>query len=266
MQGGELRNRYEGQWLNDLPHGLGRHNYANKDTYNGEWKAGVRHGVGILHFLDGGVYEGDWFNNKKHGFGVFDYPNGDHFEGMWVEDKKEGEGVHFYFDKKKRTHTKRYDGEWVDDVPKCGFYTEMPPDAFVPASHQPDPLPRVEVIAPDEIIKQRLTEVREERAHIRAKRVPIDEHFTEAELDALQVAFSRVDVEQRGEISLAELSQAFNQVGMEPAEEDIEGVLVHLHKTSDPATTFSFAEFSQAADFLSPLEEEENESAEDQEG
>ena len=25
----------------------------------------------------------------------------------------------------------RYDGEWVDNVPKCGFYSEMPPDPMV---------------------------------------------------------------------------------------------------------------------------------------
>ena len=39
----------------------------------------------------------------------------------------------------------RYDGEWVADSPKCGYYTEMPPDPLVPASMLPDPLPRIEV-------------------------------------------------------------------------------------------------------------------------
>jgi len=253
---GQLRKRYAGQWLNDVPHGRGVYFYPNGDNHNGEWKNGVRHGVGVMQYADGGVYEGDYFNNKRHGFGVFDYPNGDHFEGMWVDDVKEGEGVHFYFDTVKKAHTKRYDGEWVNDSPKCGFYTEMPPDEFVPAAQNPDPLPRVEVVKPAEILANRLLEIRDERAHVRAKRIPIDEHFTPEELEALQVAFSRIDVAESGQIPLSDLPQAFSQVGMEPTLEDLEQVLVHLNKENKPDTTFSFAEFSQAADFLSPLEPE----------
>jgi len=254
---GKLVKRYEGHWVEDQPHGRGIHYYPNGDNYNGEWKAGARHGVGIQQYADGGMYEGAWFNNRRHGFGVFDYPSGDHFEGMWIEDKKEGEGVHFYFDAAKKTHTKRYDGEWVDDAPKCGYYTEMPPDEFVPASYLPDPLPVTEVKESEKIIAQRLREIRESRALVRAKRVPVDEHFTPEELEALQVAFSRVDTSDRGAISLADLTQAFSQVGMEPTAEEIEQVLAHLGKSGAPETMFSFAEFSQAADFLSPLEAEE---------
>ena len=120
--GKQLRKQYAGQWLNDVMHGRGVYHYPNNgDSYNGEWKHGVRHGVGIMTYKAGGVYEGEWFNDRRHGFGVLDYASGDHFEGLWVEDKKEGEGVHFYFHKEKATHTRRYDGEWVDDVPKCGY-------------------------------------------------------------------------------------------------------------------------------------------------
>jgi len=260
---GELRKRYSGMWLNDLPHGRGVQYYACGDVYNGEWKSGVRHGVGILQCADRGMYEGGWFNNRKHGFGVFDYASGDHFEGMWVEDKKEGEGVHFYFDATKKCHTKRYDGEWVDDSPKCGYYTEMPPDDLVPASMLPEPLPVVEVIDPEDIMEQRLLQIRDERAHVRAQRVPIDEHFTPEELQALQVAFSRVDVTDSGSIPVSELPQAFQQVGMELSEEELQQVLVHLNKSDSPTTTFSFAEFSQAADFLSPLDGVDEEVAEE---
>ena len=179
---GGLRKQYAGQWQDDLQHGRGVFHYTNGDNYNGEWKGGVRHGVGIMTYITGDVYEGEWFNDQRHGFGVLDLVKGDHFEGMWVEDKKEGEGVHFYFNKEKATHTRRYDaewprthhayhahtlrthrvyhahtlhmpstcpayaythhahtmhapsrydGEWVDNVPKCGFYSEMPPDPMV---------------------------------------------------------------------------------------------------------------------------------------
>ena len=254
---GELRKQYAGQWLDDARHGRGVFNYKNGDSYNGEWKNGVRHGVGILTLAgEGGVYEGEWFNDKRHGFGVFDYVNGDHFEGAWVEGLKEGEGVHFYFNQAKATHTRRYDGEWVDNVPKCGFYSEMPPDPMVPASEVPDSLPAGKLRDSHGVIAARLAEIREERKHHRATRVPLDEHFTAEELEALQVAFNRVDIDGKGTISFAQLPAAFSQVGMETTEEEMDEVLAYLNKTGSPDEPFSFAEFSQAADFLSPVPEE----------
>merc|ERR1719440_1807593 len=135
--------------------GRGQLDAESGDVYIGEWQNGQKCGVGICTYTNGDVYEGEWLHDKRHGFGVFDYKNGDHFEGMWVEDKKEGKGVHFYYEFGKRAHTKRYDGEWVDDTPKCGAYTEMPPDELVPASHVPDPLPVTEVIDSEGIIKTR---------------------------------------------------------------------------------------------------------------
>ena len=120
---GGLRKQYAGQWQDDLQHGRGVFHYTNGDNYNGEWKGGVRHGVGIMTYITGDVYEGEWFNDQRHGFGVLDYVKGDHFEGMWVEDKKEGEGVHFYFNKEKATHTRRYDAEWPCTHPAHTLHT-----------------------------------------------------------------------------------------------------------------------------------------------
>ena len=87
-------------------------------------------------------------------------------------------------------------------------------------------------------------------------RVPLDEHFTGEELEALQVAFNRVDVDGKGAISFAQLPAAFSQVGMETTEEEMDEVLAYLNKSGSPDEPFSFAEFSQAADFLSPVPEE----------
>ena len=131
---GSLRKIYAGYWADDAQAGRGTMHYANKDVYVGEWANGKREGVGICTYADGGVYEGEWLADKPHGFGVYDYTSGDHFEGLWVAGLKEGKGVHFYYDAAAKVHTKRYDGEWVDDVPKCGAYTEMLPDALVPSS------------------------------------------------------------------------------------------------------------------------------------
>jgi hypothetical protein len=41
---------------------------------------------------------------------------------------------------------------------------------------------------------------------------------------------------------------------MEPSDDEIETMLAHLLK-EEPESTFTFAEFAQAADFLSPIDE-----------
>jgi len=50
--------------------------------------------------------------------------NGDTYEGHWLADKKEGPGRYFYV-----TTRKMYEGEWVDDVAKCGVFSDIPIDA-----------------------------------------------------------------------------------------------------------------------------------------
>ena len=249
---GSLRKVYSGHWVNDVQTGRGTMNYATGDVFVGDWDKGQRHGVGICTYAAGGVYEGEWWLDKRHGFGVYDYPNGDHFEGHWVDDSKEGQGVHFYFSAAHKAHSKRYDGEWVDDVPKCGAYTEMPRDALAPDSQCPDPLPGVQLIDPEGVLASRLAEVRAERAQHRAKRVNLEEHFTPEELEALRAAFERLDAPGKGALSRGQLAEAFQQVGMAPTEEAISSVLSKLQK--DTATSFTFADFAQAADLLSPVE------------
>ena len=58
----------------------------------------------------------------------------------------------------------------------------------------------------------------------------------------------------RGALDLDQMRAAFLQVGMEPTDEEIAMVLEQLEKSDDGDATFSFAEFSQACDFLAPLE------------
>ena len=130
----------------------------------------------------------------------------------------------------------------------------MPPDPAVPASSEPEPLPPTTLRDADGVIASRLREIRDARAHHRAERVPLDEHFTAEELEALQVAFSRVDEAGAGALDLDQMRSAFLQVGMEPTDEEIAMVLEQLEKSDDGDATFSFAEFSQACDFLAPLE------------
>ena len=54
----------------------------------------------------------------------------------------------------------------------------MEPDPNVPASEKPEPLPRLHLLKPDSVIANELRRIREQRAHHRAARVTVDEHFT----------------------------------------------------------------------------------------
>ena len=90
---------------------------------------------------------------------------------------------------------------------------------------EPDPLPPTTLRDADGVIASRLREIRDARAHHRAERVPLDEHFTAEELEALQVAFSRVDEAGAGALDLDQMRSAFLQVGMEPTDEEIAMVI-----------------------------------------
>ena len=137
----------------------------------------------------------------------------------------------------------RYDGEWVDDLPKCGAYTEMPPDELAPASQVPDPIPGIELQDPTGVLAERLGEIRAERAHYRAKRISLEEQFTPEELEALQLAFERTST--TGQLSYSQLFEAFSQVGMSPSEVELDDALAQFGRAAD--ASFAFADFAQMA-------------------
>ena len=252
---GKLVKRYQGQWVNDCPHGSGIHYYKNGDIYNGEWCKGVRHGSGALICSQGESYDGKWFNDYRHGFGVQDLQNGDHFEGFWAQGKREGTGVHFYYDAMKKAHTRRYDGEWVDGVAKCGFYTELPADPLAPASRTPDPLPELQLADPDGVISARRAEIAEQRKIERRRKVPIDEHFVPEEIDALRAAFHLVCEKDKDSMPIDSLDSALQTLGLDLVSGEQDAVLAHLGKGPLDGNSLSFIEFVEAVDFVSPFDE-----------
>ena len=102
----ENGDRYEGDVVNDLRHGKGRHACANGDTYDGGWRFDKRDGHGTMCFApkpgDGGDdapraarglrYEGAWRDDKANGHGVCEYPDGSRYEGEWRDDQRCGWG------------------------------------------------------------------------------------------------------------------------------------------------------------------------------
>lgn len=94
--------------------------FKEGDRYDGMWMDSKPHGEGRMIYKNGDVYEGMWFMGKRSGYGVLTKRCGDHFEGHWVNDKREGQGSYFFAERNKI-----FVGEWVDDNPKAGVYSEV---------------------------------------------------------------------------------------------------------------------------------------------
>jgi len=90
---------YEGDFLNNSPHGNGKLWYADRRVYEGEFFKGKSNGIGKLTLPTEPhpfVYEGDFVDNRMHGKGKKTHANGDFYEGEWANDKYHGFGRHVY--------------------------------------------------------------------------------------------------------------------------------------------------------------------------
>lgn len=58
--------------------------------YEGQWDQNLRHGLGRCFFYNGELYIGQWQNNKMHGRGTYFYRKGERYEGDWLEGEKHG--------------------------------------------------------------------------------------------------------------------------------------------------------------------------------
>ena len=57
----------QGEVLDTLRHGSGKHTCSNGDTYDGAWQYDKRHGRGTAKFARGVCYQGQWKEDMAHG-------------------------------------------------------------------------------------------------------------------------------------------------------------------------------------------------------
>lgn len=139
---------YEGDWLNDKPHGKGVLTVVGISTYEGEWRNGEFDGYGRYKAGDM-EYVGNFVNGKKHGYGREVHSGTEYeYDGHWKDDVKEGFGKYtsdfflssdtddyeFHYEgmfKNGLVHGRgimtykdgeEYDGEWKNGV-KSGEFT-----------------------------------------------------------------------------------------------------------------------------------------------
>ncbi|KAJ9512188.1 hypothetical protein QJQ45_012658 [Haematococcus lacustris] len=100
--------KYQGQWVNNKPHGIGRHvwyqqlvtepspaNHALLIQFNrfeGHFVSGQREGYGVMFYATGSRFEGTWRADKKQGPGVHVFENGEIWQGMFCDDRPVLEG------------------------------------------------------------------------------------------------------------------------------------------------------------------------------
>jgi len=224
----KLRKLYVGGWKDDRRHGKGTCFFKSGEYYQGTWDHGMMHGHGTLRYDNGDLYIGQWHNGLRSGHGTLNKANGDCYEGYWLNDQREGSGSYFYAESGKV-----FVGEWADNLPKAGIYTQAYPNpeqaTAVPTTST---LPPVRLALPSEVLEGALAAVRNGRKTYRARMTPIERLFAEDEIEALRNAFeglrkadgtlaasqlqelcSRLGTE----VDAARLSRLLQEIGVEPA-------------------------------------------------
>lgn len=185
---GKLRKLYVGGWRDDRRHGKGTCFFKNGEFFQGEWDGGMMHGQGQLRYENGDLYVGEWHQGQRSGQGTLNKANGDCYEGYWLNDKREGSGSYFY-----ASSGKVFVGEWANDLPKAGVYTQAHANpeqaAAVPTTTT---LPPVRLALPAEVLEGALAAVRNARKAHRAKSTPVQRLFSQDEMRSLMGAFTAV--------------------------------------------------------------------------
>lgn len=89
---------YEGEFVNDVPEGIGTLVLPNFDTYEGHFVDGEMFGFGVYRFYNTkldkfkGSYEGEFVHSKFDGLGKMNYPDSSVYYGHWKNGKKDGQG------------------------------------------------------------------------------------------------------------------------------------------------------------------------------
>lgn len=248
----KLRKLYVGGWQNDKRHGRGTCFFKNGEFYQGSWDQGKMHGNGTLRYGNGDLYIGDWHQGLRSGQGTLNKANGDCYEGYWLNDKREGSGSFFY-----AQSGKVFVGEWANDLPKAGVYTQANPNpeqtAQVPVTST---LPSLELAFPAQVLESSLMVVRNARKGFRAKTTPIERLFADDEVTALHSAFESAQ-QPGGTIGVEDLTKLCAHLGISFSTVGalrFEQLLADVGFPADADTALTFEDFLRVIALL--LDEE----------
>ena len=91
----KFRERYEGEFKNNVIEGKGFMFYKNGNTFEGSFKNNKMEGKGIFNFIQGNKYIGEYKGGLRDGKGIVYYSNGKMYDGEWKNGYIEGKGILF---------------------------------------------------------------------------------------------------------------------------------------------------------------------------
>lgn len=106
--------KYEGEYVDDVKHGVGLQFWLNGDMFLGQWRQDHMSGKGCYYYGNGSTYVGEFAGGRRHGTGTLAWPAGSTYSGQFVDGEITGSGV-LELRPEASELVGRYDGEW-----KCG--------------------------------------------------------------------------------------------------------------------------------------------------
>lgn len=255
--------QYVGSWVNGHIEGLGSYHYESGEVFKGIFSRGKRHGQGRHDFTNGDYYIGEWQNDKQQGSGTLYSSNGNIFDGAWVDGKKEGPGKFYYastskvsrstlsliMDKYNLIDTQVYEGEWVDDQPKCGEYRAPKPSELslfgkphVRQGHFD--LPEIGLENPRAVLDLAISEARMERSPLGGNGFT----FSSETLQSAEKIFDSIDTTHVSLLPLRSLGEVFAELGLAVTPDDLAEIAAQLE--IEQSSTFTFPEVVEIALFL----------------
>ena len=225
---GSTHRAYSGDWRNGRREGVGVYFYTDGSRYEGQWQGGLRHGNGTLFFPSGETYTGGWDRGQQSGFGSLVRLNGDVYEGSYVRGRREGAGMYYYREREQMFDGEWVDDQPVTGVILAArdFFTQQrqqqaddstggagqsrpvsaggrfslsrPTTAamlevsrLVMEADGAEQIPPLELVEPDAILAQQLTQIAISRAPLRAltKLPPLLSLYPPATLTLLRSLF-----------------------------------------------------------------------------
>jgi hypothetical protein len=238
--------QYAGSWMADQMDGEGVFNYDNGSIYKGGWYRNKRHNFGKLEFENGDVFTGEWNNGVRSGSGTLSLQNGNIYEGHWLDNMKEGPGKFFY-----ASTNKVYEGEWVEDSPKCGEFREPTEDeqrSFGKSTIRTSKftLPECKLENVRSVLDTTVAATRNERAQFRG--VSHGDAFSQELLKQAEELFENINIANSGEIMFQDSLKVLELLGVELTEEEQYELMQQLE--INESSLISFPEVVDIAAFI----------------
>ena len=93
---------YEGDFVDNVPNGVGKFTFSDDSVYEGEVKDSKPNGKGKMVSSKGNTYVGTYVNGKREGLFEAWFKNGDYFKGEYKNDEPNGKGEYTMANGKKQ--------------------------------------------------------------------------------------------------------------------------------------------------------------------